>query len=176
PATASSTENASTPASAAVDGNTGTRWSSAFSDPQWIQVDLGQNYDLNHVTLTWEAAGSKAYTVQTSTNASSWNTIYTNNNSTGGIQDISTSGTARYIRVNSTARLSQWGNSLYEIAAYGPTSGGGPDPTLLSQGHPATASSTENASTPASAAVDGNTGTRWSSAFSDPQWIQVDLG
>jgi hypothetical protein len=49
-------------------------------------------------------------------------------------------------------------------------------PTLLSQGRPATASSTENAGTPASAAVDGNTGTRWSSAFADPQWLQVDLG
>src|SRR6202035_598830 len=48
--------------------------------------------------------------------------------------------------------------------------------TLLSQGMPATASSTENAGTPASAAVDGNTGTRWSSAYSDPQWLQVDLG
>src|SRR6187551_417177 len=49
-------------------------------------------------------------------------------------------------------------------------------PTLLSQGKPATASSTENAGTPASAAVDGNPGTRWSSAFADPQWIQIDLG
>jgi hypothetical protein len=175
-ATASSVESAQFPASNVTDGDITTRWSSAFSDPQWIQVDLGQNFDLNHVTLTWEAAGSKAYNVQTSTNGSSWNTIYTNNNSTGGIQDISTSGTARYVRVNSNARLSAWGNSLYEIAAYGPTSGGGPDPTLLSQGHPATASSTENAGTPASAAVDGNTGTRWSSAFGDPQWIQVDLG
>src|SRR5712671_6801782 len=48
--------------------------------------------------------------------------------------------------------------------------------TLLSQGQPTTASSTENAGTPASAATDGNTGTRWSSAFSDPQWLQVDLG
>jgi hypothetical protein len=48
--------------------------------------------------------------------------------------------------------------------------------TLLSQGKPATASSTENTGTPASAAVDGNAGTRWSSAFSDPQWLQVDLG
>ena len=48
--------------------------------------------------------------------------------------------------------------------------------SLLSQGRPATASSTEQAGTPASAAVDGNTGSRWSSAFSDPQWLQVDLG
>jgi len=47
---------------------------------------------------------------------------------------------------------------------------------LLSQGKTATSSSTENAGTPASSAVDGNAGTRWSSAFSDPQWIQVDLG
>ncbi|GAB1509408.1 discoidin domain-containing protein [Actinophytocola sp. KF-1] len=48
--------------------------------------------------------------------------------------------------------------------------------TNVAQGKTATASSTENAGTPASAAVDGNAGTRWSSAFSDPQWLQVDLG
>src|SRR5256885_14957503 len=52
----------------------------------------------------------------------------------------------------------------------------GAAPSLLSQGKPATASSAENAGTPASAAVDGNNGTRWSSAFSDPQWLRVDLG
>ncbi|MER6795891.1 discoidin domain-containing protein, partial [Amycolatopsis mediterranei] len=34
-------------------------------------------------------------------------------------------------------------------------------PTLLSQGHAVTASSTENAAFPASAAVDGDPGTRW---------------
>ncbi|WP_084735593.1 discoidin domain-containing protein [Actinophytocola xinjiangensis] len=48
--------------------------------------------------------------------------------------------------------------------------------TNVALSRPATASSTENAGTPASAAVDGNAGTRWSSAFSDPQWLQVDLG
>jgi hypothetical protein len=35
----------------------------------------------------------------------------------------------------------------------------------IAQGKTATASSTENASFPASNAVDGNTGTRWSSSF-----------
>ncbi|MEU5389518.1 discoidin domain-containing protein, partial [Kitasatospora cineracea] len=48
-------------------------------------------------------------------------------------------------------------------------------PVLLSQGKAATASSTENYGTPASNAVDGDTGTRWSSAAADPQWLQVDL-
>ena len=59
------------------------------------------------------------------------------------------------------------------VAAPSPARAAGP---LISQGKPATASSIENAGTPAAAAVDGNAGTRWSSAFSDPQWIQVDLG
>src|ERR1700761_5826637 len=48
--------------------------------------------------------------------------------------------------------------------------------TNIAQGKTATASSLENASFPASNAVDGNTGTRWSSAFADPQWLAVDLG
>ena len=70
PATASGTENAAFPASAAVDGDPGTRWSSAFSDPQWIQVDLGAGATLTRVVLTWETAYARAFTVQTSTNAS----------------------------------------------------------------------------------------------------------
>src|ERR1017187_6483650 len=53
-APASSTENAGPPASAAVDGNLGTRWSSAFSDPQWLQVDLGSTQSICQVTLNWE--------------------------------------------------------------------------------------------------------------------------
>src|SRR5205814_559741 len=76
PATASSVENASFPASNAVDGNLGTRWSSAFSDPQWISIDLGQQYAINHVTLSWEAAYGRAYQIQTSADGSSWTTVY----------------------------------------------------------------------------------------------------
>src|SRR5947207_1312967 len=56
PATASSLENASFPASNAVDGNTGTRWSSAFSDPQWLQIDLGSTKTICQAVLQWEAA------------------------------------------------------------------------------------------------------------------------
>ena len=52
-------------------------------------------------------------------------------------------------------------------------SGGGCGTTNLALNQPATASSLENATFPASAAVDGNLGTRWSSAFSDPQWLEV---
>ncbi|QUQ62536.1 galactose-binding domain-containing protein [Kutzneria sp. CA-103260] len=176
PTTASSAESAQFPASNATDGDITTRWSSAFSDPQWLQVDLGQNYSLNHAVLTWEAAAASAYQIQTSTDGNSWSTVYTNNNSPQDIQSVALSATARYVRIYATGRASQWGDSLYELALYGtPTSGGG-TATLLSQGKTATSSSTENAGFTAANAVDGNTGTRWSSAFSDPQWLQVDLG
>ena len=66
-ATASSTENAGTPAADAVDGNTGTRWSSAFSDPQWLEVDLGSAQAICQVTLKWETAYATAFQIQTST-------------------------------------------------------------------------------------------------------------
>src|SRR5690606_13102605 len=66
PATASSVENATFPASAAVDGDSGTRWSSAFSDPQWIRVDLGTVATIDQVVLIWEAAYASAFQLQTS--------------------------------------------------------------------------------------------------------------
>jgi beta-glucosidase len=77
-----------------------------------------------------------------------------------------------------TARATQYGYSLWEFQVWG---GSGTQPaacgnTTAVVGKPATASSTENAGTPASAAFDGDPGTRWSSAASDPQWVQVDLG
>ncbi len=175
PTTASSTENSSFPAANATDGNTGTRWSSAFSDPQWLRVDLGQSYDISHVTLNWEAAYGRAYQIQTSADGATWTTIYSTTTGAGGVESLAVAGTGRYIRLYGTARGTPYGYSLWELAVNGtPGSGGGG--TLLSQGHPAAASSTENASFPAANAVDGNTGTRWSSAFSDPQWLRVDLG
>ncbi len=50
--------------------------------------------------------------------------------------------------------------------------------TLLSQGKPATASSTEGAGFEAAKAVDGSTATRWASVepATTTQWISVDLG
>jgi F5/8 type C domain/Ricin-type beta-trefoil lectin domain len=178
-ATASSTENAGTPAADAVDGNTGTRWSSAFSDPQWLEVDLGSSQAICQVTLNWETAYAKAFQIQTSPDGTNWTTIYSTSTGTGGTQTLNVTGTGRYIRMYGTARATQYGYSLWEFSVYGTGSGGGGGAcgsTNLALNQTATASSTENGSFPAADAVDGNTGTRWSSAFSDPQWLEVDLG
>ncbi|HEY2519398.1 MAG TPA: discoidin domain-containing protein [Streptosporangiaceae bacterium] len=178
-ATSSSTESAADPASAAVDGNTGTRWSSAFSDPQWLEVDLGSSQSICQVVLNWEAAYATAFQIQTSADGTNWTTIYSTTSGTGGTQTLNVTGTGRYIRMYGTARATQYGYSLWEFGVHGPASGGSGTcgTTDVALNKTATASSYENETAyPASAAVDGNTGTRWSSAFSDPQWLEVDLG
>ncbi len=177
-ATASSVENAGTPASAAVDGNTGTRWSSLFTDPQWLQVDLGASATISQVVLQWETASAKAYQIQTSNDGANWTTIYSTTTGPGGTETLNIAGTGRYVRMYGTARNTGYGYSLWEFQVYGTTGGGGSScgaqNSALDQ--PTTSSSIENAGTPASAATDGNTGTRWSSLYTDPQWLEVDLG
>ncbi|MCW2598990.1 MAG: Glucan endo,3-beta-glucosidase, partial [Frankiales bacterium] len=127
PATASSLENASFPASAAVDGNTGTRWSSAFSDPQWLEVDLGSTAAVSQVVLQWEAAYATAFQVQTSPDGTNWTTIYSTTTGTGGTQTLNVTGTGRYVRMYGTARATPYGYSLWEFQVYGTggTTGGG---------------------------------------------------
>jgi hypothetical protein len=121
PATASSTENGGTPASAAVDGNAGTRWSSQFSDPQWLQVDLGSTQQLCRVSLNWEGAYGKAFQVQVTDNAAdanSWRDVYSTTTSTGGAQALDVAGSGRYLRVLGTQRATGWGYSLWELGVF----------------------------------------------------------
>ncbi|MFC7646707.1 carbohydrate-binding protein [Streptosporangium lutulentum] len=120
PATASSVEAAAYPASAAVDGSATTRWASAFSDPQWIQVDLGATYTINRVRLVWEAAYGSAYQIQTSPNGTTWTTARTVTGGNGGEDDnTGLSNSARYVRILGTTRATAWGYSLFGFEVYG---------------------------------------------------------
>lgn len=175
PTTASSVELDETPPAAATDGDPGTRWSSEFADPQWLQVDLGDTATISQVTLRWEAAYASAFQIQVSATPSGpWQTIYQTAAGTGGTQDLAVSSTGRHVRVHGTARGTGWGYSLWEFEVYGTISASCTG--NAARGRDATASSVETADTPAAAAVDGNATTRWSSTFADPQWIQIDLG
>ncbi|GAA2355303.1 DUF1996 domain-containing protein [Dactylosporangium salmoneum] len=122
PATASSTEGRGYPASAAVDGDAGTRWSSAFADPQWLQVDLGAPATLGRVVLNWERAYATAFTLQISSDATTWTQVYATQSGTGGKQTIPVAGTARYVRLTGTARATGYGYSLWEFQVFGTSS------------------------------------------------------
>jgi fibronectin type 3 domain-containing protein len=119
PATASSEESASYPPSNAVDGNLNTRWSSAFSDPQWLEVDLGATHTVSQVVLYWEAAYAKAFQIQTSPDGTTWTTIYSTTTGTGGTQTLNISGTGRYVRMYGTQRATGYGYSLWEFQVFG---------------------------------------------------------
>ena len=119
PATASSVQGAGYAASNAVDGNLGTRWSSASSDPQWLQVDLGATHTINQVVLNWENAYAKAFQIQTSIDGTTWTTIYSTTTGTGGVQTIPVSGSGRYVRMYGTQRGTGYGYSLWEFQVYG---------------------------------------------------------
>jgi len=196
--TVSSTDSPSDAGSNAVDGNLTTRWSSAFSDPQWIEIDLGANYAISQIDLNWEAACGMDYLIQTSTDNVNWTTKNTvTGNTTSGVlayaYNIGSYPVARYVKMYGTARATGWGYSLWEFSVYSPTATPAPTPapppaptptpaptapsgSLVSLNKPVTVSSTDSPADAGSNAVDGNLTTRWSSAYSDPQWIEVDLG
>lgn len=206
PATASSTEvpGAFLP-SEAVDGNNGTRWASAFSATQWFQVDLGTPTAVSRIAINWEGAYAKAFTIQFSTNGSSYTQAYATTTGPGGQQSIPVSGTARYVRINLTQRaLEIYGYSFWEFQVFAggttpsspppssqppsspppsspPPSGG---PRLLSYNKPAQASTSQNdvncnPCTP-DKAFDNDPASRWATSSTngwvDPGWISVDLG
>ena len=122
PTTASSTQDATDyPASDATDGDPGTRWSSAASDPQWLDIDLGSPQQICSVGIQWEAAYASAFSIQVSNDNATWTTVYSTTAGTGGNQTFAISTTARYIRMYATARATQWGDSIFEFDVYGLT-------------------------------------------------------
>lgn len=118
PATASSIEGAHLSAAKAVDGDQGTRWSSTFSDPQWIQVDLGSSKSICQVGLSWEAAYGRDFTIQASPDGSAWTTLKTVTAATGGTTAYDVSGEGRYLRVHGTVRGTGYGYSLWELRVH----------------------------------------------------------
>jgi uncharacterized membrane protein YgcG len=124
-------------ASKAIDGNTGTRWESAYSDPQWLYVDLGAVKTFTEVKIDWQHAAAKDYRIDVSNDAVTWSAPIATR--TGGlpvdhrIDDITgLSASARYVRIYGLARATVYGYSIWELYIYngsscgtGGTGGGG---------------------------------------------------
>ncbi|HCT76323.1 MAG TPA: hypothetical protein DGT23_06985, partial [Micromonosporaceae bacterium] len=93
---------------------------SAYSDPQWISVDLGSTRSISRVRITWEAAYARAYQIQLSGDNINWSSIYSTTTGDGGVDDVTVSGTGRFLRIFCTQRaLPQYGCSLWELEVFG---------------------------------------------------------
>jgi len=131
PATASSVEGSGFAAGLAVDGNSATRWASAEAhDPEWISVDLGATASITRVKLNWEAAYGKTYKIQASADGSAWTDVFSTTTGNGATDDLTVSGSGRYVRVYGTARGTAYGYSLWDLEVYGTTQAGGSGPAV----------------------------------------------
>ncbi len=120
------------PASYAVDGNAGSRWESAYSDPQWIHVDLGANYNINTVRILWQNAHAVDYRIEVSNDALNWTILRTVTGNTtyqtAYREHADLNGSGRYVRIFGTKRgieagTTLYGYSIWELEVYGTTAG-----------------------------------------------------
>ncbi len=108
------------PAANAVDGNPTTRWSGVWGKNDHIlQVDLEKETAINRMKILWEAAYSKAYTVEVSSTGTEgdWTVAYTLKAGQGGTDVLEFPEVkGRYIRLCSTAAaMPQYGISIWEF-------------------------------------------------------------
>jgi glucose/arabinose dehydrogenase len=188
-ATASASHSATYAPDKAVDGSGTTRWSSTFADNQWWRVDLGAARAVDGVRVDWEAAFATRYLVETSTDAVTWSTAADVTIAAKGVKESSfASRTARYVRITALTRATVYGASFWEVGVFGPDDATAPPPppptppppppptgSDLARAGTASASSSHSASFSPAYGNDANATTRWSSAFADNQWWQVDL-
>ncbi|MCK5160950.1 MAG: discoidin domain-containing protein, partial [Candidatus Aureabacteria bacterium] len=113
---ASSLESGGLEAYRAADGDMGTRWASAFTDDEWIYLDLGSPCTFDTVKLSWETACASSYEIQISNDAQNWAAVYTETSGDGG-EDVIFLGaqTARYVKMRGIQRGTEWGYSLWEF-------------------------------------------------------------
>jgi endoglucanase Acf2 len=186
--TYSSSSNGDSTSAKAVDGDTGTRWESEWGkDDQWMYVDLGATASMTGVKINWEGAYATAYQIEVSNDEGTWSPIYSKTNATGGNENITLTGTGRYVRLHCTQRaLAAYGYSVFEFQVFG-TGGVNPPPAAplgpnVALNKPTTASSIHQdwyitpGQVDPNKAVDGDMNTRWGSALDEQEWIYVDLG
>ena len=104
----------------AIDGDQGTRWSSDFSDPQWIKVELKEASTVSSVKIKWEAASAKNYKVQVSDDGKTWKEVSSITDGLPGEERVVSfkSVKTKFVRIYGEARNGEWGYSIFEIGVY----------------------------------------------------------
>lgn len=122
----SSTERGGLEGKFAVDGKMNTRWSSGFSDVEWIYVDLGATYVINRVKISWEDARGRDYEVQVANTVGEWTPVRTVIDNAALTNDhTGLTATGQYVRIHGTRRFrTQYGYSINELEVYGTSAGG----------------------------------------------------
>lgn len=117
-------------AALAVDSDNNSRWESEQGvDPQLWQVDLGEAKAFNTISILWEGAYAKSFTIEAG-NTLDGDGYLTNGTTIASVSEQSLAGfpymqnfsfpetTARYILFKGTARGTNYGYSFWEFSVY----------------------------------------------------------
>lgn len=110
-----------------TDGDTeSSRWASAYTGDQWVQVDLGKDAAISALTLTWDPAYAIDYQILYSSDGGNWQSLLeVSDNQTLVNHHTGLSQVARFVRVLGTNKaLPQWGFSLNELEVFGSLASG----------------------------------------------------
>jgi len=118
-ATSSSNESNNHLPEFAVDGRSDRRWSSQYSDDEWISVEMEEPATLERIMLHWEYAYGKNYKIEVSVNGTDWIEVYEEICSNGGYDRILFDPVeATHVRMYGVTRGTQFGFSLWSFEAY----------------------------------------------------------
>jgi hypothetical protein len=104
-----------------VDGDLATRWSSAYAEPQQINLRFAKPVRIARLRLYWESAAARRYAVAISPDGQAWTTVHVHMNLSAKpvarTDDVNLKGiTAVAMRLELQERVNpEWGFSLHEI-------------------------------------------------------------
>lgn len=122
-----SSENGNHTAEKAIDGDVQneSRWESKHNvDPQTFTVNLGEVRKIKRLNICWENAGAKDYNIEVSTDGNTWTNIADIEGAGSNMRRDDTITlknlvSAQYVKITGTARTTNYGYSIWELAVYG---------------------------------------------------------
>ncbi len=161
------------------DGDLNTRWESGWQvDPSWISIELKNKKLVEAISIKWENAAGNAYKIQSSKNGKKWETVAAvEDGKSGEMRTIKLNAATltKFIRILGEKRTdSEHGYSIYEVEL-NPVVVSDNDKVAIVNAEASSAQKEDGQDYSAKKAVDGDMGSRWSSEFSDPQWLKVEL-
>jgi hypothetical protein len=163
----------------AIDGNTGTRFSTdaAQASGMFFQVNMGSAKTFNQIVM--DSGGStgdyaRGFNVEVSTDGTNFTSVATGTGTSSPETVTFSAHTAQYIRVVLTAGVTTSWWSIAEFNAFSGTS----ETQLTRTGWGASTNTSPGAGDAPANAIDGNTGTRFSTdaAQASGMFFQVNMG
>lgn len=95
------------------------QWSASTASGTYLMLELEQKYEIDSMVFKWGSGYASEYTVETSADGKSWETVYEASDGSGGTETVSFGATkAKYIRISNFKRGGSVPASLYNVTVY----------------------------------------------------------